>query len=86
MYRVFFPIYREIKQEAAIEELRVAGDWAFLWGTDELRLMPDSGETGIHMKGKGLSIGKHQAAGPRHRTGPAKYGPRISFLWTTGPQ
>ena len=63
MYRAFFPIYREIKQEAAIEELRVAGDWAFMWGTDELRLTPESGETEIHMKGKGLSILKRQADG-----------------------
>ena len=32
LYRTFFPQYREIQQEAVIEELRVAGDWAFLWG------------------------------------------------------
>jgi uncharacterized protein (TIGR02246 family) len=63
MYRAFFPIYREIKQEAAIEELQVVGDWAFLWGTDELRLMPESGEAEIHMKGKGLSILKRQSDG-----------------------
>ena len=53
MYRAFFPRYREIKHEAVIEEVRVAGDWAFLWRTDELRLTPESGETEIHMKGKG---------------------------------
>jgi uncharacterized protein (TIGR02246 family) len=63
MYRAFFPRYREIKHEAAIEEVRVAGDWAFLWGTDELRLTPESGETEIHMKGKGLSILKRQSDG-----------------------
>ena len=63
MYRTFFAVYREIKLEAAIEELRVAGDWAFMWGTDELRLMPESGETEIHMKGKGLSILKRQSDG-----------------------
>ena len=63
MYRTFFPVYREIKQEAAIEELRVAGDWAFMWGTDELRLMPESGEAEIHMKGKGLSVLKRQSDG-----------------------
>ena len=64
MYRAFFPVYREIKQEADIEELQVAGDWAFLWGTDQLRLMPESGETEIQMKGKGLSILKRQSDGP----------------------
>ena len=63
MYRTFFAVYREIKLEAAIEELRVAGDWAFMWGTDELCLMPESGETEIHMKGKGLSILKRQSDG-----------------------
>ena len=63
MYQAFFPQYREIKHEATIEELRVAGDWAFLWGTDELRLTPESGETEIHMKGKGLSILKRQSDG-----------------------
>src|SRR5580704_7635086 len=36
MYRAFFPLYREVIQEAVIEEVRVAGDWAFRWGTDEL--------------------------------------------------
>jgi hypothetical protein len=46
MYRAFFPLYREIKHEAVIEEIRIAGDWAFLWGTDELRLTPESEELG----------------------------------------
>jgi uncharacterized protein (TIGR02246 family) len=63
MYRTFFPVYCDIKQEDAIEELRVSGDWAFMWGTDELRLMPESGETEIHLKGKGLSILKRQSDG-----------------------
>jgi len=63
MYRAFFPRYREIRHEAVIQELRVAGDWAFLWGTDELRLTPESGETEIHMTGKGLSILKRQSDG-----------------------
>jgi len=63
MYRNFFPRYREIRQEAGIEEVRIAGDWAFLWGTDELRLTPQSGEPEIHMKGKGLSILKRQSDG-----------------------
>lgn len=61
MYGTFFPRYREIRHEAIIEEMRVAGDWAFLWGTDELRLTPESGETETHLKGKGLSILKRQS-------------------------
>lgn len=63
MYRAFFPCYREIKHEAVIEEIRIAGDWAFLWGTDELRLTPESEEPSIHLKGKGLSILKRKSDG-----------------------
>src|SRR5690242_6289283 len=71
MYRAFFPRYREIKHEAVIEEVQVAGDWAFLWGTDELRLtpvrrqlvIPESGEAEVHMKGQGLSILQRQPDG-----------------------
>jgi uncharacterized protein (TIGR02246 family) len=63
IYRAFFPRYSEIQHEALIEEVQVAGDWAFLSGIDELRLIPESGETEIHMKGKGLSILKRQPDG-----------------------
>jgi ketosteroid isomerase-like protein len=63
MYRAFFRRYREIKHETVIEEVRGAGDWAFLWGTDELHLTPESGETEIHMQGKGLSILKRHSDG-----------------------
>jgi uncharacterized protein (TIGR02246 family) len=63
LYRAFFSQYREIKHEAIIEEVRIAGEWVFLWGTDELRLTPESGGTDTHMKGKGLSILKRQADG-----------------------
>ena len=63
MYRTFFPRYREIRHEAIIEEVWVEGDWAFLWGTDELCLMPESGETETNLKGKGLSILKRQSDG-----------------------
>lgn len=62
MYRAFLPQYRGIDQVGTIEEVQIAGDWAFLWGTDELRLTPHSGAE-IHMKGKGLSILKRQADG-----------------------
>jgi ketosteroid isomerase-like protein len=63
MYRTFFPRYREIKHEAIIEEIQIAGYWAFLWGTDELRLTPQSEEPAIHLKGKGLSILKRKSDG-----------------------
>jgi hypothetical protein len=56
MYKAFFPRYRDIRQEATIAEIQIAGDWAFLWGIDELHLTPESGEPEIHLKGKGLSI------------------------------
>jgi len=63
MYRTFFQLYREIKHEAIIEEIQIAGDWAFLWGTDELRLTPQSEEPAIHLKGKGISILRRQSDG-----------------------
>jgi len=63
MYRAFFPRYREIEQESAIEEVQVAGDWAFLWGTDELRLTPEPGGAEIHLKGKAVSILKRESDG-----------------------
>ena len=65
MYQTFFPRYREIEHEAIIEEVRIAGDWALLWGVDELRLTPESGAPEIHLKGKGLSILKRQSDGWR---------------------
>ena len=63
MYQDFLPRYREIEQRAVIEEIRVAGDWAFLWGIDELRLVPEAGGAEIRMKGKGLSVLKRQSDG-----------------------
>ena len=62
LYRSAFAQYRQIEQLAAVEEVQIAGDWAFLWGTDELRLQPESGPL-VHMKGKGLSVLKRQADG-----------------------
>ena len=63
MYRAYFPLYREITHEATIEELRISGPWAFLWGSDELRMTPASGGDQIHRKGMGLSILKRQPDG-----------------------
>ena len=55
LYRTFFLQHREINHNAVVEEIQVAGAWAFLWGTDELHLLPDSGEPPVHLKGKGTS-------------------------------
>src|ERR1700739_1935211 len=62
MYRTFFTQYTGIRHEATTEEIQVAGDWAFLWGTDELFLITVSGQK-THMKGKGLSIFKRGTDG-----------------------
>jgi len=62
LYRNAFAQYSRIEQQAAVEEVEIAGQWAFLWGTDELRLLPESGPE-VHMKGKGLSILKRQPDG-----------------------
>ena len=54
MYRAFFPQYSEINQTAIIKEIQISGDWAFLWGTDELRLRPESGSAaGSTLKERG---------------------------------
>jgi uncharacterized protein (TIGR02246 family) len=63
MYKAFFPRYREIKQEPVIGELQLADNWAFLSGTDELRLVPEDGSAEIHLKGKGLNILKRESNG-----------------------
>ncbi|HLK66012.1 MAG TPA: SgcJ/EcaC family oxidoreductase [Bryobacteraceae bacterium] len=59
MYGFLFAQYGKIHQDTAIEEVQVAGDWAFLWGTHELRLTPDSGSP-LHLRGQGLSVLKRQ--------------------------
>ncbi len=59
MYQLLFAHYHEVNQNVAVEELQVGGDWAFLWGTHDLRLTPHSGAP-LHMRGHGFSVLKRQ--------------------------
>jgi uncharacterized protein (TIGR02246 family) len=63
MYRSFFPQFSSVEQTVSIEELQVAGDWAFAWGTEKFTLVPEAGGAPIEMQGKGMSILRRQADG-----------------------
>jgi len=63
MYRSFFPQFSSVEQTVSIEELQVAGDWAFAWGTEKVTLVPEAGGTPIEMQGKGMSILRRQPDG-----------------------
>ena len=63
MYHNFFPQFAGVEQAATIEEVEVAGDWAFTWGFESLSLLPKTGGAGIQMQGKGMSILRRQADG-----------------------
>ena len=56
MYRSFFPQFRSVEQTVSMEEVQLAGDWAFAWGTEKFTLVPRAGGAPIEMQGKGMSI------------------------------
>lgn len=63
MYTGFFPQFSSVEQTAVVEELEVAGDWAFAWGSEHMILVPQTGGSPIHLQGKGMSILKRQSDG-----------------------
>ena len=63
MYQSFFPQFTRVEQTVSMEEVQVAGDWAFLWGTEQFTLVPQAGGAPIEMQGKGMSILKRQPDG-----------------------
>lgn len=63
MYKSFFPQFSTIEQTVVVEELEVAGDWAFAWGSERSVLIMQSGGSTIQMEGKGLSILRRQPNG-----------------------
>lgn len=63
MYNRFFPQFSSVEQTVSVEDVEVAGDWAFTWGTESLVLVPQTGGTRIRMQGKGMSILRRQADG-----------------------
>lgn len=63
MYKSFFQQFSRVEQAVSIEEVEVAGDWAFAWGTEKFVLVPQPGGSPIEMQGKGLSILRRQPDG-----------------------
>lgn len=63
MYDRFFPQFSSVEQTVSTEEVEVAGDWAFAWGTEHFVLVPQAGEPPIEMDGKGMSILRRQPDG-----------------------
>src|SRR5215472_15720943 len=63
MYNAFFPQFVSVEQRASTEELTVAGDWAYAWGSEKFVLVPKAGGPPIQMEGKGMSILRRQPDG-----------------------
>jgi len=63
MYNTFFSQFSSVEQTAAAEEVEIAGDWAFSWGTETFVLFPKAGGPSIRMQGKGMSILRRQPDG-----------------------
>ena len=63
MYTSFFAQFIRVEQTASIDEIQVAGEWAFAWGTEKLVLVPKGGGPPIRMQGKGMSIYRRQPDG-----------------------
>jgi len=61
LYRTFFAQFTS-RHAATVEEIVVAGDWAFAWGEESLKLTAASGQS-AEMRGKGMSILRRQADG-----------------------
>jgi uncharacterized protein (TIGR02246 family) len=45
-----------VEQTPTLDEVRVAGEWAFAWGADEVRATPVSGGPATHARGKAMTI------------------------------
>lgn len=63
MYNSFLPQFSNVEQSVSTEEVQVAGDWAFAWGSETLILSPQGGGPAIQMSGKGMSILRRQPDG-----------------------
>jgi uncharacterized protein (TIGR02246 family) len=63
LYGRFFPQFSRVEQTASMEELIVAGDWAFSWGFESFVLQAQAGGPEIRMQGKGMSVLQRQPDG-----------------------
>ena len=62
LYSKSLSVY-DFDQRADYEEIRVAGDWAFGWGTDAITATPISGGVEIEYRGYGMTIFHRDASG-----------------------
>jgi uncharacterized protein (TIGR02246 family) len=63
MFESFFKQFSSVEQTVSVEEVEIAGDWAYTWGTENLTVVPLAGGTPLHMQGKGMSILRRQPDG-----------------------
>jgi uncharacterized protein (TIGR02246 family) len=56
MYGGFFARFAVVEQTAALEEVKVSGEWAFAWGTDEILATPASGGPAMRTRGKSMIV------------------------------
>jgi uncharacterized protein (TIGR02246 family) len=56
LYAQLFAQFARIDEQVAIEEIVVAGDWAFSWGSETLTLTPAAGGAAIELRGSGMSV------------------------------
>jgi uncharacterized protein (TIGR02246 family) len=54
LYRTLFDSYADIQQAVTVEEIQVAGDWAFSWGREQLRIGFTAGT--VEFEGHGLAV------------------------------
>jgi uncharacterized protein (TIGR02246 family) len=63
MYATFFAQFDGVEQTSSVDEIQVAGEWAFAWGNEKLVLVPKAGGSPVVMQGKGMSIYRRQPDG-----------------------
>ena len=65
LYRQYYERYAdaEVDHTATIEELQVAGDWAYWWGVDAVTITPPAGAPPIKARGHGMGILRRGADG-----------------------
>jgi ketosteroid isomerase-like protein len=60
MYRSFFPQFSRVEPTATIEEVEILADWAIVWGTESLILVPARGGPALTLQGRGMTVLRRQ--------------------------
>jgi len=63
IYQRLFAQASRVESRPVVEEIVVAGDWAFLTGSDELFLTISESGLRVHMKGRAISIMRRHSDG-----------------------